>query len=111
MSDNPERGGEDPNKLPPHLRQRFIDLIEDALNIQFDETAQDYFINGVTEWGTFRHMLLDSKLYIKGNEKLIVNGENVARNEATLWNFAKQLEGFKSQLHVLKELEEELFNW
>ena len=111
MSDNSERGGEDPNKLPPHLRQKFIDLIEDALNIQFDEIAQDYLINGVTEGGTFRHMPLDSKLYIKGNEKLIVNGENVARNEATLWNFAKQLDGFKSQLHVLEELEGELFNF
>ena len=111
MSEKPERGGEDPNKLPPHLRQRFIDLIEDALNIQFDEIAQDCFINGVTEWGTFRHMPLDSKLYIKGNGKLIVNGEKVARNEATLWNFAKQLDGFQSQLHVLKELEGEFFNF
>ena len=109
MSDNPERGGEDPNKLPPHLRQKFIDLIEDALHIQLDEIAQEYFINEVNEWGTFRHMLLDSRLYIKGNEKLIVNGEKVARNEATLWNFAKQLDGFKSQLHVLEELEGELF--
>ena len=101
MSDNPERGEEDQNKLPPHLRQRFIDLIEDGLNIQFDEVAQEYFINEVNEWGTFRHMLLESRLYIKGNEKLIVNGEKVARNKATLWNFAKQLDGFKSQLHIL----------
>ena len=111
MSDNLEKGGEDPNRLPSHIRDRFIDRIEDALNIRFDKTTEDYFIHGITEWGSFRHMLLNSKVYIRGNEKVIINDENVARNEATLWNFTKQLDGFKSQVHVLEELMGELFNF